>query len=555
MHQEQQRSRSQNFWLHAGRVYRLSTSLYALVIVFLLSVENATATYDELIGFPELQAQLGSSIPTGSGIAVQHVEASVGSGTQAGNYAPDITNANFSGKVFTNVTFNAEVTQGSSGPSNHARGVAYNFYGNTLSIAPGITLIDVYEANHWLGFSVSGSSATPHASGFLNTLGALPDTTSARIANHSWIGEFSSSSINSEVLRRLDYVVEQDDFLSIVGIQNGTSGDRILLKSAFNEISVGMTNGNHVESTLGVDGTYTAGRVAPNVVAPGLNVPNTATTTSLATPMVSAVGTLLLETAQDGSLSNGAITNRTRTINHAETSEVIKAVLMAGADRDVDNLFGADLIDYTIDTSNNLDLDYGAGQVNVFHSYNILAAGEHDSDQDLGSSDDIGNMGWDYDGNFGGGDSTNDRGSYFFTAANTGHVLHATLAWNIAVSAFTSSTSSTTLRDMNLVLIDVTNDQVLTAPGASSLSTDQNTENIFYDGLVAGNRYEIRVETASGQPAFNWDYGLAWRIGQIPELNQVPEPSSVVLSLLGALSLFALGRLRRSCQSTRLYRS
>ena len=130
-------------------------------------------------------------------------------------------------------------------------------------------------------------------------------------------------------------------------------------------------------------------------------------------------------------------------------------------------------------------------------------------------------------------------------------MLHATLAWNIAVSAFTSSTSSTTLRDMNLVLVDVTNNQVLTAPGASSLSTDQNTENIFYDGLIAGNRYEIRVETASGQPAFDWDYGLAWRIGQVPELNQVPEPSSVTISLLGALSIFALGRLRR----TRLFRS
>ena len=551
MHQEQQRSRSQNFWLRSGRVYRLSISLCALTILLMISAENATATYDDLIGFPELQAQLGSSIPTGSGIVVQHVEASVGSGPQAGNYAPDPNTSDFSGKVFTNVTFDAGVTQGSLGPSNHARGMGRNFYGNSISIAPDITSIDVYEATHWMGFDVSGTSATADASGFLNTLGGLPDTTSARIANHSWIGQFSSSSINSEVLRRLDYVVEQDDFLNVVGIQNGTSGDRILLKSAFNEISVGKTDGNHVEATLGVDGTYTAGRVAPNVVAPGLNVSNTATTTSLATPMVSAVGALLLETAQDGSLSNGSITNRTRTINHAETSEVIKAVLMAGADRTVDNLIGADLIDYSIDTSNNLDLDYGAGQVNVFHSYNILAAGEHDSDQDLGSSDDIGNLGWDYDGNFGGDGSTNDRGSYFFTAGSTDDVLHVTLAWNIEVTGFGTAASNTSLRDMNLVLIDVTNNQVLTAPGASSLSTDQNTENIFFDGLVAGNRYEIRVETASGQPAFDWDYGLAWRIGQVPELNQVPEPNSVTISLLGALSVFALGRLRR----TRLFRS
>ena len=541
MHLEQEKLHNQAAWLCAGRVYRLLSRYLALAVVFLLNTHSAKATYDNLIGYPELIAQLGASVPTGNGIGVHHVEASVGSGPQAGNYAVDPNTSGFSGKVFTNATLSAGVFQGSASPSNHARGVGFNFYGNSISVAPDISTIASYEANHWLGFSVSGSSATPHASGFLNTLqgaASLPDTTSARIANHSWIGEFTTSSVNSEVLRRFDFVVEQDDFLNVVGIQNGTAADRILLKNAFNDIAVGMTNGNHVEGTQGADSTYSAGRVAPNIVAPGLNVSNTATTTSLATPMVSAVGALLLETAQNSGLSNGSITNRTRTINHAETSEVIKAILMAGADRAVDNAVGDDLNDYAIDTNNNLDLDYGAGQVNAFHSYNILAAGEHDSDQDLGGSLDIGSLGWDYDANFGGGGTTNNRGSYFFTAASSNDVLHATLAWNIAVSGFTNSAAHTTLHDLNLVLVDVTNNQILTDPGASSQSTNQNTENIFFDGLVAGNRYEIRVEAASGQPDFDWDYGLAWRI------NQVPEPSSVTISLLGAFSVFALGRRR-----------
>lgn len=541
---EQQRSRSQVFWLRRCGSYQLLVAFCAPIFFFIFLADNATATYDELIGFPELQAQLGGSIPTGNGIGVQHVEAPVANGTLAGNYMPDTSLSEFAGKTFTNFTLDAGMTQGSSGSSNHARGVAYNFYGNTLSIAPGISSVDVYEANHWMGFNVNGSSATPQASGFLNTLnpqGALPDTTSARIANHSWAGEFSSSTTNAEVLRRLDYVVERDDFLNIVGVRN-SGNDRSLLKAAFNEISVGVTDGDHVVSTPGVDGVYTSGRVAPNLVAPGLNVLNTGTTTSLATPMVSAVGALLLETAQDGSLSNGSIVNRTRAIYHAETSEVIKAVLMAGADRTVDNLIGADLTDYAIDTSNNLDLDYGAGQVNVYHSYNILAAGEHDSDQDSGDSADIGTLGWDYDDSFG-GESSNDRGSYFFTAANTGDVIQATLAWNIAVSGFSSAAANTTLHDLNLMLVDVTNNQVLTALGASSLSSDQNTENIYFDGLVAGNRYEIRVEAASGQPTFDWDYGLAWRIDSW-RIQEVPEPSSVTVSFLGALSIFALGRRR-----------
>jgi hypothetical protein len=541
MHLEQIRSRSRRGWLREGGVFRLSSAFLALVVVCVLNAQNATATYDNLIGYPELQAQLGSSIPTGSGIRVQQVEA-----IQAGNYAADPTTADFSGKTFTNVTYDAGVTQKSLGSSSHARGVGYNFFGNSHSLAPGITSIDSYEANHWLGYRVSGNYAYPHTSGFLNTQqsgSALPNTTSARIANHSWIGEFGSSSVNSEVLRRLDFVVEQDDMLNVVGIQNGNGGDRVLLKSAFNEISVGMTSGNHVEATQGVDSVYTAGRVAPTVVAPGLNVSNTSTTTSLATPMVSAVGALLLETAQDSSLSNGSYANRIRTINHAETSEVIKAVLMAGADRAVDNAIGDDLNDYAIDTSNNLDLDYGAGQVNVFNSFNILAAGEHDSEQDLGFSVEIGKVGWDYDANFGGESASNDRGSYFFTADGSGDVLHATLAWNIEISGFSSSASNTTLRDLNLLLFDVTNNQLITSLGASSLSTNQNTENIFYDGLVSGNRYELRVEAASGQLDFDWDYGLAWRIDD-SSIGAVPEPSSVTISLLGAFSVFALGRTR-----------
>jgi Subtilase family len=549
---EQQRSRSRSVWLREGGVYRISANVFALACAFLFFSKSAVASYQDTIGYPELQAQLGASIPTGAGIEVQHVEAL----NQGLRYFPG-AHAEFSGKNITNVTYDAGATQGTTLGSGHAQDIGITFYGDTVSIAPGITDIQSYEAFHWLGYNYNSSTKvlTPTPSGFLNTgsgLGVLPDITTARIANHSWSTQFSTGSTNSEVLRRLDYVVERDDFLNIVGILNGDGGtDLALLKTAFNEISVGRTDAVHREGTLGVDSTYTAGRIAPELVAPGFgsyddedgDPPALLTSTSSATGMVSSATALLLEVAQDPLLSEGTITNRTRTINHAETSEVIKAILMAGADRAVDNPRGPDLANYTIDTPNNLDLDYGAGQINVFHSYNILAAGEHDSDQDRGVSLDIGDLGWDYDPHFGGASSTNDRGSYFFTATNTGDVIHATLAWNIQVTGFSSSASNTTLRDLNLVLYDVTNNQMLSAAGASSLSTTENTENIFFSGLVAGNRYEIRVETASGQPAFDWDYGLAWQIGKL-DVGQVPEPSSVVISILGALSMLAAGRWR-----------
>ncbi len=533
--------------LRAGIACRRSLGVFVFVAFILFSPNSAQATYKDLIGFPELQSQLGAGIPTGAGIAVQHIEAQAG-GAQAGNYIPDAGSPEFSGKTFTNVTLNGGVTQGSAGISNHASGVGLNFYGNNFSIAPGINTIDNFEAIHWLGFQINVASLSAHPSGFLNTLSAsAPDTTSTRIANHSWVGDLSPATVNGEVLRRLDFVVEQDDFLNVVGIQNGfANSDSGLLKTAFNDISVGLTNGNHLTGTLAVDSTYTSGRIAPTLVTPGFTSSNVATQTSSAVPMVSAASALLLETGQNASLSNGTITNRTRTINHAETSEVIKAVLMAGADRAVDNVRGADLTTYAIDASNNLDNDFGAGQLNVFHSYNILAAGEHDSDQDRGSSVDIAPKGWDYDTNFGGGGATNDRGSYFFTAANSGDTLHATLAWNLDVAGFTGGAANTTLHDLNLVLFDVTGNQVVSALGASSLSTTENTENIFFDGLISGNRYEIRVETAAGPAPFDWDYGLAWRIASIPE------PSGVALSLLAALTALAARRGRQVFRSPKL---
>ena len=78
----------------------------------------------------------------------------------------------------------------------------------------------------------------------------------------------------------------------------------------------------------------------------------------------------------DGSTSNrnGAV------IYNAERSETIKAALMAGASRFTFNTSTtANVEDYRVaaanQTDNGLDWRYGAGQLNINNSYNILAAG------------------------------------------------------------------------------------------------------------------------------------------------------------------------------------
>ena len=79
------------------------------------------------VGLDDLIKRIGlENIPTGVGVTVGHVEWPV-----QGDYSPDQGLAEFRGKTFFEMS-------DATGVSNHANAVASNFYGNTLSIAPGI---------------------------------------------------------------------------------------------------------------------------------------------------------------------------------------------------------------------------------------------------------------------------------------------------------------------------------------------------------------------------------------------------------------------------------
>lgn len=68
----------------------------AVVILGFAANQPASASYDDLIGYPELEAMLGGSTPTGAGVEVTQVEALEGS-----DYLPDINHSEFVGKSFT----------------------------------------------------------------------------------------------------------------------------------------------------------------------------------------------------------------------------------------------------------------------------------------------------------------------------------------------------------------------------------------------------------------------------------------------------------------------
>jgi hypothetical protein len=267
----------------------------------------------------------------------------------------------------------------------------------------------------------------------------------------------------------------------------------------------------HGTGTTAIDTDYTAGRVRPELVAPF-------TFTSDATPVVAAAATMLVETGHNNTgLSTDPLTtnvsNRSGdTIYNAERAEVIKAVLMAGADRQTSNTTGADITDYRVaqanQSANGLDKRFGAGQLNIYNSYHVLAAGEQNSAEDQPSGGgNIASRGFDYDPAFGGAGGSNNVASYNFSTGSAGAQLHATLAWHIDIAGGNGPnfTGTATLHDLDLFLYDVTASPVLVA---SSGSLIDNTETLW-ETLPAGRNYRLQVVPKG---SLNWDYALAWRI-------------------------------------------
>jgi hypothetical protein len=472
------------------------------VIVLLGCSGSAAADYKDDIGYARLLDELGvSNIPNGSGVPVTQAEAE---NTTTSAYLPDDTDNQFTDKTITDKS--KDTTDLSS---SHATSVGRSFYGNSSSIAPAIDKINAYNANDWLQFDYLRFNGSGNRQPLV-----LPD----RIANHSWIGSYDNLAADSNVLRRTDWVVETDEFIQCVGIKNNSSVNRSLLSGAYNVIAVGKSDGVNGFGTSQLDNDYVTGRTRPEMVAP-------MTSSSGATPVVAAAAAFLVELGRNPGLSADlsviSTTNRKGdTIFNAERSEVIKAALMAGADRATNNGSVANLSDYRVDaahqTVNGLDKRFGAGQVNIYNSYHIIAAGEQNSDEDDGSSGsgEVGSSGFDYDPYFGGGGGSNSTASYYFSTGISETELSATLAWNININGgnLNSFSGSATRYNLDLHLYDVTGGgEVLLK---SSSSTIDNTETIW-EILDAGRDYRLKV---TGQGSFNWDFSLAWKLTDLVDL-------------------------------------
>jgi hypothetical protein len=482
------------------------------------------ADFRDDIGYSALQTEQGAALPDGAGVPVSQVEAAMDNPPTI--YLPDPNDPQFSGKT---ITDKSRLSTGVY--SGHATGVGGRFYGIGSSLTPGIQLIDAYLADRWLGADfLRGLSGT-----------SKPLTSPSRVANHSWVGATGNATTDSNLLRRIDWVVATDEFIQVVGTNNGTGTNPSLLSSAYNVIAVGRTDGQSTTGTPALDATYTAGRTRPDIVAP-------MSTTSEATPVVASAAALLVAVGH----SNPALSTDPRGISttnrrgdiiyNAERSEVIKAALMAGADHDTVNASGANITDYRVaaenQTANGLDRRFGAGQLNILNSFHIIAAGEQNSAEDATSTVGFINMnGFDYVPHFGGAGGSNGVATYRFNTAAGPSNLTASLVWNINIAGGSGSTFSgtATLLDMDLQLYDVTDgNPVLVLQSSGQL---ENSETILTT-LPKGKQYLLVVVPGKSQAPFDGHYALAWNV------KVVPIPAALPLLFSGLAGIFFVARRR-----------
>jgi hypothetical protein len=462
-----------------------------LALTFAVFLPSASAqlssTQKADIGFTALQSRLGINMPTGSGVSVSHVEAPVGAA-----YRPDT--ALFSNQSFTfpsggNTTFSSHATtvgQYLYGPNSLSPDLGDNTSGNRVAS---------YEANNWIG------------GGFLftNVAFLLPAIETNDIQNHSWIGTTGNATTDTQILNRLDFTIEYDDFLAVVGLNNGSGNTQPnLLAQSYNSISVGLSNGNHSRGSTTING---AGRTKPDIVVP-------TGVTSNATPTVGSAAALLIEVAR----SNGALAN-------AQTSVMLKSLLMAGASKESGDLDGT----WSNTSARPLDSVYGAGELDIENSYHILVAGEFNA-----STNSLANkIGWDL-----GTSSTSTTQYYFFDIEATAASFTASLNWN-AVTTVTDNDAgpgisysfSAAVPNLDLRLYTA-NAFTVGAPVASSLSNTDNVEHI-YSTSVAPGRYALAVTSDTS----GINYGLSWT-------TAVPEPGDAVFVVVGAICVIIVARRR-----------
>jgi hypothetical protein len=434
------------------------------------------------VGYDRLVATLGAATPTADGILLSQVEASEAPASSPIRYYPFAADSDFlagTDPLGQAVTFIDGTGMAANGTSGHATTVGRYFFGNTIGLAKAANNVRVYEANDWLSNHVRvNSNNEPLAFPF-------------EVQNHSWIGSFGNEAQDRDALRRIDYLIETSDATVVGATNNNGSGDPnashpALMTYSYNAIIIGRSDGRHSRGNTG--STYGPGRYRPDIVTP-------APVTSFGAPQVSGAAAILRDAAEG---------------TPADRSEPIKAILMAGATKqqfaNFVEPFNGTPNPWDRTQTRPLDDVFGAGQLNIYNSYQILAGGQYAGSTSTPAMSGQLN-GWDYQNRKSDPTAAN---LYYNFLVPVGKLmeLSAILTWNVKVADSNPSPSvfspQETLQNLDLYLYDSTS-AFLGAEVDKSISSFDNVEHIYQTNLGPG-MYTLRVAGAA-----SWDYALAWR--------------------------------------------
>ena len=444
-------------------------------------------------------------------------------------YAP----VNFAGsttKTVSGVTYHALSEVGSvslSTLSNHAFVVRDAMIGADRPSAGLVTNIYNQNANDYFN-----SLGTLTGLGIGSRPAAFP--TGVKVANFSFVTKYPTAASNEDARRRIDYQIHRGDVVYVTGADTYDTNYYSLPWASLNGVAVsGYSNFNPLAAGLTRKHADIWAKTASTVnasVGPG---------PSYTAATVSGYAVALLDRGQ------------ALNIAHSQQHTVVKSLLMTGANKSISGAaIGGTTWTANSTSNNNLDTFLGAGQADYNRSKIILEAGERTTSvitggTSLGSSPTINNknLGWTYHTL-----STNTSEALVFTLNSAINDFAATLNWDTTVAELSGNnidTSSQTFSNLDLELRQVFFNSGSYSLGGSlggtlvSASTTDNTEHLYYKGILWAGNYALVVKSNLGDPATT-DYALSY--------IAVPEPGTLGLIGLGSAGLL-LRRRRQGGKS------
>jgi hypothetical protein len=457
------------------------------ILVLLICVADSHATDLDTIGVTRLQAIDPTLV--GTGITVAQPEALDSSTSPAFEDNPAAVGQPEA--LFTWISTNGTSTvfpNALGTESYHADAVAGNFFGPSTGVAPGVAHADNYEADYFYEFVI-----TPLAS--------IAD----RVVNQSFA--FGSDPPQQTADTAYDNYI--DTFTNVFSSAAGLPPTVGAPGTAYNCIAVG-SYGVVGTPNSPVGPTLDNGRSKPDMVAP-------ADEESFAIPYVAGAAAVLLQAGErgDGGSNNIAAATDLRTV---------KALLLNGALKPSN---------WSHTTNAPLDTNYGSGVLNLYYSYEQLAAHQqafskstselagtaHPPVSNAGHIPSL--LGWDFQTIS--NPALDDVVNHYCFSVSSNSTLTATLVWDRAFGA-------TGINNLDLYLYNATNGALI----ALSVSTVDNVQQIYVPSLAAG-QYDLQVlKLGTSSPSYtpSETYALAYQFFPITiaPLVAVPQGSNCVIS-------------------------